>query len=281
MEQTTALTCKKRAQPASPAQVAFGLLAFILIANVVLGFPAAGNLAFLAPVSIATYRGGLRQGLPVFLLTTITSTMVLAYSGQIQHGGLVTNVLIEAMLLTGAMIVTDKTRQNLHDTIDKTKTDALTGAQNRASIADLGNLEVNRAMAQGLPMAVAVIDLDHFKELNDGHGHAFGDAVLKDLVKTLSGHLSPTDVVGRTGGDEFVVLMPNRTLEESEQLLRRANNAFCDRTLVEGHPISFSYGVGCPGRDGFSWATLLDAADQDMYRRKSAKKNRQVARQAS
>jgi diguanylate cyclase (GGDEF)-like protein len=251
-----------------------------LILNVVLGFPAAGNLAFLAPVTIATYRGGLRNGLPVFVLTSVASTMVLAYSGLIQHGGLIENVLIEAVLLTGAMLGAERTRRNLRDTIDLSRMDHLTDALNRSSIAEAGIQAVRRTVAAGEPMSVAVIDLDDFKELNDGHGHAFGDAVLKELVSTLSSNIGPCDLVGRTGGDEFVVVMPNLSPDDAEHILRRANDSFSDRTLVAGYPISFSYGIGSPAVDGLSWATLLHAADKDMYRRKAAKKKQLVARQA-
>ncbi len=256
-----------------------GLLAFIVVADIVLGFPAAANLAFLAPVSIATYRGGLKNGLPIFVLTTVASTMILAYSGQIQHGGLLSNVIIEAILMTAAILGTERTRKNLSDSINRSKIDTLTNAHNRASILEAGTQAVQRSLMSGQPLSVAVIDLDHFKELNDGYGHAFGDAVLKDLVKTLTLNLEKSDIVGRTGGDEFVVVMPNRSLEEAEAVMIRVNNMFSDRTFVAGHPISFSYGLACPARDGLKWATLLDAADQDMYRRKSAKKARLAVRQ--
>jgi diguanylate cyclase (GGDEF)-like protein len=261
-----------------PGQNAVLLLALIVLGNVLLAFPAAGNLAFLAPVSIAAFRGGLRNGLPVFILTTVAATMCLAYSGLMQHGGLLNNVIIEAVLLTGAMIVSDQTRRNLRETVNRTKIDELTSALNRSSIAESGMQAVRASLASGEPMTVAVLDLDDFKELNDGHGHAFGDAVLIELVKTLRSNLGPEDMVGRTGGDEFVVVMPNRTADDSREILRRTNDAFSDRTFVSGYPVSFSYGIGSPIVNGYTWATLLHSADQDMYRRKAAKKRQPVAR---
>ena len=259
-----------------PARYAVALLGLIVLGNVLLAFPAAGNLAFLAPVSIAAFRGGLRNGLPVLVLTTVAATMCLAYSGLIQHGGLLNNVIIEAVLLTGAMIASDRTRRDLRETVNRTRIDELTSALNRSSIADSGVKAVHASLSSGEPMTVAVIDLDDFKELNDGHGHAFGDAVLIELVKILRSNLGPHDLVGRTGGDEFVVIMPRRTSEESNEILRRTNEAFADRTFVSGYPISFSYGIGSPIVNGYKWATLLHSADQDMYRRKAARK-RQLA----
>lgn len=255
-----------------PARFAIGLLALIVLANVLLAFPAAGNLAFLAPVGIATYRGGLRNGLPVFVLTTVVATMCLAYGGLMQHGGLINNVIIEAVLLTAVMIAADQTRRDLRETVNRTKVDELTSALNRSSIADAGMHAVRASLVSGQPMTVAVIDLDDFKELNDGHGHAFGDAVLIELVKTLRANLRSTDLVGRTGGDEFVIVLPNCKMEEGAEILRRASDAFSDRTFVSGYPISFSHGIGSPIVNGYTWATLLHAADQDMYRRKAAKK---------
>ena len=255
-----------------PARYGIALLVLIVLANVLLAFPAAGNLAFLAPVAIAAYRGGLRNGLPVFVLTTVAATLCLAYGGLVQHGGLLNNVIIEAVLLTGAMIAADQSRRNLRETVNRTKIDELTSALNRSSIAECGMHAVKASLASGEPMTVAVIDLDDFKELNDGHGHAFGDAVLIELVKTLRANLRQGDLVGRTGGDEFVVVMPNCKMEDGAEVLRRANDAFSDRTFVFGYPISYSYGIGSPIVNGFTWGTLLHAADQDMYRRKAAKK---------
>src|SRR5437016_5113973 len=101
-----------------PARQALALLALILIANPLLGFPAAANLAFLAPVTIATYGGGLKNGIPVFVATTFSSTMVLAYTGLILHGGMVNNVIIDTVLIAGAMLLAERTRKNLSDTID-------------------------------------------------------------------------------------------------------------------------------------------------------------------
>jgi diguanylate cyclase (GGDEF)-like protein len=247
-------------------------LVLIVLANILLAFPAAGNLAFLAPVGIAAYRGGLRNGLPVFVLTTVAATMCLAYGGLMQHGGLLNNVIIEAVLLTAVMIAADQTRRDLRETVNRTRIDVLTSALNRSSIAEAGMQAVRASLASGEPMTVAVIDLDDFKELNDGHGHAFGDAVLMELVKTLKANLRATDLVGRTGGDEFVVVMPNCKMEDSADVLRRANDAFSDRTFVFGYQTSFSYGIGSPIVNGYTWATLLHSADQDMYRRKAAKK---------
>jgi diguanylate cyclase (GGDEF)-like protein len=256
------------------------MLLAIFLLNVALGFPAAASLAYLAPISYATQRGGLRNGLPILILSTSVVTLSLAMGGLMNKGGLLLNVVIEASLLTGCMLLTQKGRQEMRKTVEKSNMDDLTGARSRNSITEAGQQAVNRAIAAGQPLAVAMIDLDKFKLLNDTYGHAHGDKVLKELVSCLRRALGPGVLIGRTGGDEFLAILPNRKLDEAERMLETACNNYSDRTLVSGHASSFSYGIGTPGRDGFSWDTLLDAADQDMYRRKSANAVRRQVREA-
>jgi diguanylate cyclase (GGDEF)-like protein len=157
------------------------------------------------------------------------------------------------------------------------KTDALTGLANRRSFFQ----EAARLIASGSrPVALLMIDLDHFKSINDQFGHAVGDKVLKIFAQTSVGHLRPTDLVGRLGGEEFAVLLMNASQEGALLVAERLRSAFAAAAAtVDGLPIHATASVGLsllhPGQD---MSALLDLADQALYRAKATGRNR-VAQQ--
>ncbi|WP_296490738.1 diguanylate cyclase [Rhodoferax sp.] len=111
--------------------------------------------------------------------------------------------------------------------------DNLTGATSRQHFMSLADQELARARRYELPLVVLMLDLDHFKNVNDRYGHATGDAVLKSLVQTVKGVLRESDVVGRIGGEEFAVLLPNTTQDGGCALANRIIEA------VRAHPVAY------------------------------------------
>lgn len=153
-------------------------------------------------------------------------------------------------------------------------TDALTGvASRRKTMAALDDM-IALARASGEPLALAIFDIDHFKSVNDRHGHAAGDAVLVRVARAAREAVRPTDLVGRLGGEEFVVLLPGANAEQaaaiSEQL-RGAIAASADG-VESGPPVTASLGVATleVERDA---AALLGEADRALYRAKAAGRN--------
>ncbi len=157
------------------------------------------------------------------------------------------------------------------------KTDALTGLANRRSFLQ----EAARLIATGSrPVALLMIDLDHFKSINDQFGHAVGDKVLKIFAQTTVGNVRPTDLVGRLGGEEFAVLLANASQEGALLVAERLRSAFAAAAAsVDGLPIHATASVGLsilhPGQD---MSALSDLADQALYRAKATGRNR-VAQQ--
>jgi len=157
------------------------------------------------------------------------------------------------------------------------KTDALTGLANRRSFLQ----EAARLIATGSrPVALLMIDLDHFKSINDQFGHAVGDKVLKIFAQTTVGNVRPTDLVGRLGGEEFAILLANASQEGALLVAERLRSAFAAAAAsVDGLPIHATASVGLlilhPGQD---MSALLDLADQALYRAKATGRNR-VAQQ--
>lgn len=141
-------------------------------------------------------------------------------------------------------------------------TDPLTGLLNRAGLHQVGRRELADAARTGSPVALVVIDLDGFKVVNDRDGHAAGDALLASLADHWRGQLRPRDTVARTGGDEFVLLLPGTTVEEAVQLLDR---------LERSAPVGWTAGVvELAGADDLDPG--LRRADAEMYRRKAARR---------
>lgn len=155
-------------------------------------------------------------------------------------------------------------------------TDALTGALSRRNFLNLAETELTRATRYELPLMLLMLDLDHFKLVNDQYGHAAGDAVLQDFVKTVTGVLRESDLLGRLGGEEFAVLLPNTTPEGGCSLAQRIIESVRAKPVtVEGHVIAYSVSIGAGQMSKeTNFATLLGLADAALYRAKKAGRDR-------
>ncbi len=156
--------------------------------------------------------------------------------------------------------------------------DSLTGLLNHTTIRERLSQELSRAARQGTPLALAMIDIDHFKTVNDTYGHATGDRVLKSLSHMLSRRLRNSDIIGRYGGEEFVIILPNTEREAALRLMDTLRDAFgAVRHISDGNEfcITFSCGIATfPERQTPSG--LSEAADQALYQAKQMGRNRVV-----
>jgi diguanylate cyclase (GGDEF)-like protein len=154
--------------------------------------------------------------------------------------------------------------------------DALTGCLNRRSLMRLAGQELARSERTGMPLTVVAIDLDHFKSVNDTYGHAGGDATLCAVVALLQDRLRSVDVVARTGGEEFVLLLPDTDAISGSKVVEELCKAV-DAMEVEheGRLIrtTMSAGVtqGIPRND--SWTAIMNRADRALYGAKHAGRN--------
>ena len=156
--------------------------------------------------------------------------------------------------------------------------DQLTGSLNRRGLDDVFERETARADRRGTPLCVALLDLDDFKRLNDTHGHQAGDAALRHLVKIVKDELRSMDVIARFGGEEFVILLPETTLEAAAQTMTRLQRELTKHFFLHENDkllITFSAGVALRIPNETQEA-LIGRADQAMYAAKKAGKNRVV-----
>jgi diguanylate cyclase (GGDEF)-like protein/PAS domain S-box-containing protein len=161
--------------------------------------------------------------------------------------------------------------------------DHLTGLANRRALFDAAEIELQRWQRTPRPLSLLLVDADHFKAINDQHGHAAGDAVLRHLAAGLSATFRAVDVVARLGGEEFVVLLPGASLDSAEAgALRLCGNIAGNSVQVGGVAIPYTVSVGLATMDASvdSVDTLIARADQAMYAAKAQGRNRVVRWQA-
>ena len=154
--------------------------------------------------------------------------------------------------------------------------DALTGALSRRYFLDILRREIDLARAAGIPMSVAIADLDHFKQVNDRFGHATGDRALEHFVRMCEEQLRASDGVGRLGGEEFGLLLPQTALADAhavlERLRKRFNQEHC-AYLPDDTALSVSIGI-TELSDGDTAENLLKRADLALYAAKSGGRDR-------
>ncbi|HEU4853473.1 MAG TPA: diguanylate cyclase [Telluria sp.] len=167
-----------------------------------------------------------------------------------------------------------------HELVRISRHDSLTGVFNRGYVTELALREVELARRYGRPMAVAMLDIDHFKAINDTYGHDIGDRVIQKLARVCAGSLRTTDHFGRFGGEEFIVVMPETgttaAAECAERLRASVATASVDSPSGE---VRFTVSIGVavlPQGASSDWQGLLKRADVALYRAKSAGRN-QVA----
>lgn len=168
--------------------------------------------------------------------------------------------------------------ERLHRELERLATlDPLTERFNRRTIEGFGHREVANARRRHSAIAVAIIDIDHFKQINDGYGHAAGDTALRSAVVVLEQNLRARDILGRFGGDELLVVMPETTAEQAASVCERLRELLARSPIVvESVPIGLTVSIGVAGARGESadFEKLVRAADASLYEAKRRGRNR-------
>jgi two-component system, sensor histidine kinase LadS len=278
---------------------AFVILAVSNLLRVVPGLSpliaALGNLMFLGSaiftliVSYLAWRSGNRAAgwflIAWALLCTfqILTALRLLYARADDAEGLLYYGLAPSMVAAAVLIAlgtSDRVRAQslaLTDAERRAQTDPLTGVLNRRSLIERLDAACMRAQARGLPISVLFIDLDHFKQINDTYGHAAGDACLSGIITPIQAELRLSDVIGRYGGEEFVVILSGADASAAhpiaERICRRVSEV---RIAGFGAPINLTCSIGVASSDTLGvWGQHLIAhADTAQYAAKRSGRNR-------
>ena len=156
-------------------------------------------------------------------------------------------------------------------------TDELTGIYNRRYFFEMAEKKFTRALKDKSPLSILLVDIDHFKNFNDRYGHAVGDQVLRAAAKMMASALRESDIIGRYGGEEFSIILPDTNNSSAiyvgERLLARVSDVPID-TAAGKLSIEISLGIAGMSKETPNLQSLIVRADQAMYIAKSAGRNR-------
>ncbi|MEU2348864.1 GGDEF domain-containing protein [Modestobacter sp. NPDC049651] len=281
-----ALLARRRLDPAVPAVlVVVGDAVYVVVAltttdprlyapPLMLLFCCAAAAWFLGPRALTAH----------LLLVPVGCAIALA--GSYPHtAALVVQVTVNALVLDvvtlGIFLLRRRVQRLLDETRTLSSTDPLTGLANRRSLVEQAPRIWRQARRSGQRVAALVLDLDHFKLLNDLHGHATGDAVLTEVAAALAATVRPSDVLARIGGEEMVVLGLVSDPDESRRLAERLRSAVAATAAGGRWGVTVSIGAALArpadgDRPGDLVWQLIDRADGAMYEAKQSGRNRVV-----
>ena len=246
--------------------IAYGILAGTLLFDYYTGVDASFGAFYLAPVAILGWCAPFRAAVLISLCSSLAWEVPGVLDGRLygqqwlylwNFGSRFLIYLIIAFLL-------NQLRRAGKELARLSRTDVLTGVQNKAAFQQSLSDELNRQQRNRRELSLVYIDLDHFKEVNDGYGHLVGDQALQATVGVLLDRLRKTDIVGRLGGDEFAILMPETSSEGSQKALQPLYLKMLEAMDGLGLPITFSIGV-VTSCDAMAPDELLNIADHLMY----------------
>ncbi len=168
-------------------------------------------------------------------------------------------------------------RQRLSHEQELARTDSLTGICNSRSFIERAEIEIERARRRGYFFAVAYIDCDNFKQVNDRLGHAVGDELLQMVAQNIKDGARSFDLVARLGGDEFALLLPEVSSDQALAVMERLREGLMKAMSERAWPVTFSIGVAVFEKPPASVTEMLRQADEVMYMAKNAGKN-QISR---
>ena len=188
--------------------------------------------------------------------------------------GLVSLVLLVTVSFSMTTLSSDQLIKGLKERATK---DHLTGLLNRGAFLDLASTELKRLHANESGAAVVLADLDHFKLVNDAHGHRAGDVALKAFAEACTSSVRSTDLIGRYGGEEFVLFLPGATQERAQSIATEISRRMASTEVPEG--VSFptiSYGVTASTPAAPDLTSMIEVADAALYSAKAQGRNRIV-----
>lgn len=243
------------------------LLALVGVLDVVTGYELAFSLFYVIPVSVMSWTMGRRWGLGCALLSGVVWFYADEWSGHVYAIPLIAywNVLIRTgfFLLISSLLSSIKTLMEKEQRLSRY--DSLTGVMNSRYFFEQAEAALAEHRRLQQPFVLAYLDMDHFKQVNDQHGHAEGDRVLREATEYLSQHLRAQDLLGRMGGDEFTVLLACCSADEGKVILGRLQHGLNQAMQQRGWPVTLSVGMLHCTPQAPELQDLLTQADQLMY----------------
>jgi diguanylate cyclase len=238
-------------------------------------------------VSYSAHRG---MTITAMLGVLLPITLWLFFQpGQIALGLAVASTLFMAGALRGTRVLNSAMQGNLllgHElkmanriADHIARTDELTGINNRRAFMELGEQTTRLCQRQRQPLSALLLDVDHFKQINDTYGHSAGDLVLKQIGSLMAQQFRAADVCGRIGGEEFAVLLADTDTQAATSVANKFRQEVANATLQwQGHTLQVTVSIGVASHNA-DLGTLLQRADAAMYQAKNSGRNRVVCQE--
>jgi len=224
---------------------------------------------------------GRRLGLLVSGIFMLTAAGIFwlkfSHSPEMMRPLPIANIAIMSLTILAFSHIYEITREQSESRLLKmAQTDPLTGLSNRTRLSDVFTQEQKRSLRQGSPLSLLMLDLDHFKQVNDQYGHEAGDLALTHVSALLRKTLRATDLATRLGGEEFAILLPDSTAVQAMRVADKIRQAIAEnpvRHLDKIIPLTVSGGIAQFGPDGGDLQSLISRADQNLYHAKDSGRN--------
>ncbi len=239
------------------------------------GYEVAFSIFYLLPIFIVSWYSGRGQGLIIACLSAaVWLTADLTSGHEYSHVAIpFWNTLIRLGFFVVIVYFATENRALLLREQERARTDPLTSVANSRYFLEILDQEIRRTARYNRPMTLVYLDIDNFKQMNDTRGHGEGDRLLKTLAETIRKRTRSTDIIGRMGGDEFAVLMPETAEREAKAAIDDLRLYLIDRMGEQEWPVSFSIGVLTCYDHACMVNDLIKIADQLMYTAKNSGKN--------
>jgi diguanylate cyclase (GGDEF)-like protein len=255
--------------------IAFVLTAGLGVIDYAIGPELAFSIFYLLPIMLAAWLVNRRAG----VLISMTSAIVWLFADLFSRESYISPLIPywNAIMRVGFFLIItyilSALKQSTDREAERARTDYLTGVANLRYFSELADIELSRARRFGRPLTLAYLDLDNFKLVNDRLGHAAGDVVLKKVAETIRSSIRGIDLLGRVGGDEFVMLFPETGPDTANAVIERIQKGLLKVIQENRWPITSSIGVLTCVKIPDSIHTLVTAADHLMYSVKAAGKD--------
>ena len=245
-------------------------------------------LTGIAGSALSTYSAIRYLAVLALLIILLPMVMVFIFSGKqlellmaaaaliyiiagIRSSRIYANSLHNSFMLTHALTDAKEDAEKL------ASIDMLTGINNRRAFTELAKVQIEYCKRHEHPVAAIIIDVDHFKNINDTYGHASGDSALQHLSKIVQSLTRASDVIGRIGGEEFAILLGNTKVHDAMLVAEKLKNWISDNPVhIDNEYFSMTVSIGVASDDSYDLELLLSHADKAMYKAKKAGRDQVV-----